>query len=114
MSTLIWLACVFVSWPSSSGPVAGYHAEVGGIRVDDVTTESAVACITSKYTPTTFRVQAFNAEGNYGPWSDPLTLERVHDFDADGSGTVGHPDFSYFTRSFGCRYLASGVAESCP
>ena len=110
MTTLIWLTCVAVSWSASVGPVAGYHVEVDGI-MQDVSTTRAVACVPKTYAPTIVRVQAFDAEGNVGPWSDPLTLERVHNFDSSGDGVVGYADFGRLQSHFGITYQPSGLAE---
>jgi len=136
-SVLIWLSCVPILWLSSSGPVAGYHVDVGG-TAHDVVDASGVACVTEKYTPTYVAVQAFSALGDTSVWSDSLMLERVHDFDSDdngsvgfadfgafsgaygtqderfdvdGNGWVGFPDFGRFVASYGCQYLESGLVE---
>jgi hypothetical protein len=110
VATLIWLTCVAVSWSASVGPVAGYHVEVDGI-VQDVSTERAVACVPDTYTPMIVRVQGFDAAGIVGPWSDPLTLERIHNFDSSGDGVVGYADFGRLQSHFGIRHHPSGIAE---
>ncbi len=116
--TLIWLACVTAAWTPATGPVVGYHTKLGDVAGADVYTNQAAVCLLNKYEEMPFRVQGFDAGGEVGPWSDPLMLARVHDFDADGisgkpDGVVGWPDWSRFIGSFGCSYRASGVA-ACP
>ena len=114
-ATLIWLACVTAAWTPASGPVDGYHTEVFIVETAEVIATAAVntnqyrACAPRKYEPVALRVQAFNAEGDTGPWSGPLFLERIHDFDT-GDNIVGWPDWGRFIGAFGCRYRTSGVA----
>jgi hypothetical protein len=146
MKTLIWAQCVATTWAllfdpevgPTSGKVDGYHVELAGHLVGDVQDRFYTACLPVKYFEVTMRVQGFNAT-NDGPWSHPMTLERIHNFD-DGSGAVGFPDFGRFIRSFGttnpdhdaddnglvnfidfgrfigafgCRHRPSGVAAGC-
>lgn len=111
-ATLIWLACVATMWTPSIGVLDGYHTEIAGVPGPDVATNQFEICLPEKYTPTTLRVQAFNYTGA-GEWSDPMTLERVHDFDADGDGIAGFGDFGKFIAAFGCRYQASGLVTDC-
>jgi hypothetical protein len=138
-ATLIWLACVAIAWAPSDPPAVGYHVERAGVAVATVAANRYVICIPDKGVETEARVQGFNAAGSESPWSDPLVLERVHnfdadgsgvtgfpdlgrfvaafnttsaDFDADGSGVVDFPDFGGFIGAFGYRYLASGLVEA--
>ena len=110
--TLIWIACVATTWTPSTGEPLGYHTEIAGVRGPDVETNRYVVCLPEKRVPTALRVQGFNATGA-GPWSDPLTLERVHDFDHTGDGSVGMADFGACVGAYGCRYLPGGLAENC-
>ena len=109
MPTLIWLACIPVFWGSASGRIDGYHVEVSGNLMSDVTTVRVDLCLNEKYIGAPIRVQAFRGS-KVGPWSDPLTVERVHDFDADGNGALGLGDFGLLNTDFEMRYLPSGVA----
>ena len=109
MMTLIWLACVMTTWTPASGAPDGYHTELAGVPGPDVATNEYIVCIPEEYVPTELRVQGFNADGS-GPWSHPLLLKRVHDFDAgEDDGVVGWPDFGKFITAFGDRYKPNGV-----
>ncbi len=118
-ATLIWLACVGVAWTHATGDVVGYNTETSIVSTSQVLATARVntnqyrACAPMKYEPVAFRVQGFNAEGDTGPWSDPLVLARVHNFDPDGDGVIGWLDWVRFVGAFGCRYRASGLAV-CP
>ena len=107
--TLIWAACVAVAWAAATGQVVGYHTELGGVAQSDAVDPKANVCITERYEPVVYRVAAFDAGGNTGLWSDPRELERVHNFDADGSGTIGLGDFGLFSDAFSAHYLPTGA-----
>jgi len=99
--TLIWIACVAVSWLTSSGPVAGYHVDLGG-DLTDVAEENVIACVPETYAaPMVVIVQAFDADGNVGEWSDPLELVGVASFDGNGDGVVSVIDLALFLAAWG-------------
>lgn len=75
----------------------------------DVPGDASEVCLSEKYLPTTVRVRGFSVIG-YGPWSDPLLLTLVHNFDVD-DGVLGLDDFGRLFRDFGMKYKPSGIAE---
>ena len=111
--TSIWLACVLVAWPASTGTFVGYHTEINGEVGPDVTAAEHLVCVVDKYIESMFRVQAFAADGKTGEWSDPLPLVRVHNFDANENGVSDVLDFGRFVGDFGTCYGETGIAEKC-
>jgi hypothetical protein len=109
VDTYIWTPCVDIRWAPASGAVVGYHLDDTSGTLRDVTATEAEACISSTDTPVTFFVRAFDAEGVTGPWSDPLTVARVHNFDSDGDGLVGFPDFGQCIGQYGWEYGETGI-----
>ncbi len=114
MTILIWFTCIPVFWTAADAPepgyIVGYHVEVGGESAADVSATTANICLDTRYTPVEVKVQAFGASGDTGPWSEVLTLMRVHNFDSDDSGLVGIEDYGRFYQDYGMRYKPSGVA----
>jgi len=140
--TLVW-ACVLISWSSPGGEFAGYYVGVDGVGIAAVLRTGGRVrnewefCPIEKYHAFELRIAAYPQSGNHGPWSDPLFVQRIHNFDAngsgatdggdfgafvnawgssapafdaDGDGVVGGGDWSAFVTAFGCEYLESGIA----
>jgi len=85
----------------------------GATRGIGLAVAQALVCVPDKYAEAPVRVAAMDAEGNLGPWSDPLVLERVHDFDADGDGVVGWSDFGMFSQQAMRCYHPNGTIGGC-
>ena len=58
-------------------------------------------CSPHLYQPTLVFVTSRDARGDYGPRSGTLLVEWRWNFDGDGDGVVGRPDFGGFVGSFG-------------
>jgi hypothetical protein len=113
LATLIHLACITAAWTLAPGPVAGYRVFIDGLSEMDVAVAQAVVCIPQTYTPTPVTVAGFDADGNLGPVSDPLVLQRVHSFDANADGVISIIDFGAFAQQFGQCYAESGLVGAC-
>ncbi len=105
--TLIWLVCVLTTWTPASGMVDGYQAATNVMFSSDYVFDLDVPentyqlCLDNKYEVVEFAVRGFDGSSVFGPWSDPGVFQLVHDFDFDGSGVVGFPDFGMFVSLFG-------------
>jgi hypothetical protein len=114
VTTLIHLACITAAWAAAPGPVVRYRVFINGLSEMDVAVAQAVVCIPEVYVATPVTVAAFDHDGNLGPVSDPLVLERVHSFDANGDGVISIIDFGAFRQQFGLCYAESGLVAGCP
>ena len=69
-------ACAQLAWTIATGSVEGYDVSVQQ-SVVQVPGPSAEVCLTVPNLPHQVWVRAFNAQGQRGPWSDPLDLQWV-------------------------------------
>jgi hypothetical protein len=110
----IWLACVMFAWAPASGPVEQYQLEISdAVTVATLAVPAAQsdACFPRKHIDYTVRVRGVAADGTLGPWSGVATIHRLHDFDADGDGSVGMPDFGSLVKAYLDRYRPNGTVE---
>lgn len=113
------LLLLLLAAPAAAGPTFHMTRECFGIvafgyelhQDGELVCDEAVCtiCVAEK------RLYEFNtfdpAAGLYSP--EPLLILRVADFDADGNGIVGHPDFGAFTAAFGQCVAPNGVIDDC-
>ena len=106
MTTLIWKACVTIAWAAATNASGGYEFEDNGVVTATTSSNTNFWCAPKKYETHNILVRGFKLSiipflKVFGPWSGSRDFKQVNNYDYDGSGSVGFPDFGTFIGKFG-------------
>jgi len=86
------IACVWLAWMPSTGPVDRYEVAVDGVVESVVFEPVDVVCFDVDRQAHDIVITARDIDGNSSPPSPALLLERIFNCDALGTGVVTVPD----------------------